>query len=481
MSRISFALVAVLALPAAPAFAQKAEPADLFLSRYELGLRMKAFETRWEKTDDAAARKRAAVKLADVHGQFLSFRFSEAIRTLDLAAFAFENAEPLSSAKLWAASLAAVPEKRLIDGSVKELSVTVRQLYAVKGEMPKNLEVQFWFNDKQVTSAKPTQFPFVVKLPVPALGEFTGLDRRLYFLVESGRTVQHHSIGLSQVSKLDERLAALKQTAAAWKEVDTIEKATIRDRVEQLTALAAGGIEETDIPAASLLANAEAMLDGKPVFTAAKSGQFWMSIPLGGKKAAPVRVYIPKGLDAKKPVPVVVGLHGAGGSENLFFEGYGAGQAVKECEKRGWIFVATRSGLDFSGAPPVAAVLDELAKRYPLDASKTFVVGHSMGAGQTVALAQKHPGRFAGIACLGGGGIVRDAKAFATLPVFLAAGEKDFGLDYTKELNKTLLAGGAKAVKFKEYPGLEHLLIVREALPDVFDSFDTVATPRPQR
>ena len=34
-------------------------------------------------------------------------------------------------------------------------------------------------------------------------------------------------------------------------------------------------------------------------------------------------------------MPVVVALHGAGGSENLFFEGYGAGHIVTECRKRG--------------------------------------------------------------------------------------------------------------------------------------------------
>ena len=473
-------LLALLALGTASpsAIAQKPEATDLFLSRYELGLRMKAFEARWEKTDDAAARKRGASKLAEVHAQFLTFRFSEAARTLDLAEFALESGEPPSSAKLWAASLAAVPEKRLVDGNEKELAVTVKQLYPIKGEMPKNLEVQFWFNDKQVTTVRPTQFPFAAKVPLPPLGEFAGIDRKLYFLVESGRTVQHHSLGVSQVSRLEERLSTLKKATGEWKELNSIEKATGRDRAEQLASLAAGGIEETDIPAASLLANAEAMLDGKPFFTVAKSGQFWMSVPLGGKKTAPVRVSIPKNLDPTKLVPVVVGLHGAGGSENLFFEGYGAGQIVKECEKRGWVFVATRSGLDFSGAPPVAAILDELTKRYPLDAKRTFVVGHSMGAGQTISLAQKHPGRFAAIACLGGGGSVRNAKAFATLPAFLAAGEKDFGLAYTKELNETLAAGNAKAVQFKEYPGLEHLLIVREALPDVFDWFEKVGAKR---
>ena len=36
-------------------------------------------------------------------------------------------------------------------------------------------------------------------------------------------------------------------------------------------------------------------------------------------------------------------------------------------------------------------------------------------------------------------------------------------------------AGGAKAVTYKEYPGVEHLVVVREALPDAFAVFDAAA------
>jgi pimeloyl-ACP methyl ester carboxylesterase len=168
-------------------------------------------------------------------------------------------------------------------------------------------------------------------------------------------------------------------------------------------------------------------------------------------------------------------MHGAGGSENLFFEGYGAGHIVAECRKRGWLLVATRSGLAFGTPPPVPVLLDELAKRYPLDPKRAFVVGHSMGAMQTVELVQKYPGKFAAAAALGGGGTVRDAKAFASLPLFVGVGEKDgIALAGARGLNKAL--AGAKNLTFKEYPNVEHMVIVRAALPDVFESFDRAAS-----
>lgn len=39
----------------------------------------------------------------------------------------------------------------------------------------------------------------------------------------------------------------------------------------------------------------------------------------------PIRILVPRGLDINKPVPIVFALHGAGGTENLFFDGYGNG------------------------------------------------------------------------------------------------------------------------------------------------------------
>jgi len=452
-----------------------AQPADALSARYELGARLKRFEAAWEKHEGAAGRGRALPFVEKLTQQFFSLQFGEAARGLDRAAFALATDDEPGTARQWAWSLHAVPETRALDGRAKELTVTVKPLYAVKGDVPKNLEVQFWFTQKDVVKLNPTKFPATVKVPVPPLGDFNGLDRKLYFLVEAGRELRQTTIGVSQIADRDVRVAALKKAANAFDTIDTIEKATVRERAELLADLAGGAVPETDLPAADLLANAERMLDGKPFYGPERHGQFWLSVPTGKNKATAARVFVPKGLDAKKPVPVVVALHGAGGSENLFFEGYGNGQIVRECEKRGWVLVATRSGLAFGGAPPAAAILDELAKRYPIDPKRAFVVGHSMGAMQTVQVVQQSAGRFAAGAALGGGGTVRDTKAFAELPFFVGVGDKDFALGQSRALNKALTAGGAKRVTFKEYEGIEHMVIVREALPDVFAVFDRAA------
>ena len=91
---------------------------------------------------------------------------------------------------------------------------------------------------------------------------------------------------------------------------------------------------------------------------------------------------------------------------------------------------------------------------------------------QAIDAVQKYPGKFVGLAAFGGDGRIRKPELFAELPTFIGVGDKDFMLKNVRALNKTLADGGAKAVTYKEYEGLEHMIISREALPDAFSMFD---------
>jgi predicted esterase len=169
-------------------------------------------------------------------------------------------------------------------------------------------------------------------------------------------------------------------------------------------------------------------------------------------------------------VPVVFALHGAGVGANTFFEAYGAGRVVKECEERGWVLVAPEGGLGLS-APPVAAILEKLAGRYPLDAKRVFLAGHSMGASQALSLAAS--GKYAAAAALGGGGKLAKPRSLANVPLFIGVGDKDaLALTGARALKQSLTDAGANLVTYREYPGVEHLVVVREALPDAFAVFE---------
>ena len=144
--------------------------------------------------------------------------------------------------------------------------------------------------------------------------------------------------------------------------------------------------------------------------------------------------------------------------------------------ERGWFVVAPRSTIT---KPGHGDTIDELAKLYPeIDTSKVFVVGHSMGAGEAMREACANPKRFAAIAALGGGGGTKPAKgqeeAFQKLPIYVGVGEFDFALKQSEALAGNLQKAGVADIKFKKFPVLEHMIIVQDALPEVFQFFDGV-------
>jgi predicted esterase len=459
--------------------------------RYELGQRLKAFEAAWDQHPDAAARKRAVAGVGKVTTQFFSFQFGEAGRTLDDARFALESDKPPSDAVKWATALYPDVPKRLIVGA-DDLTVNLKSFYTVKGKRPDNLSVRLMVgggkkltaNNAKPVTVKIEKLPVEVKVPVSKEAHSYDATLTMDVLV-ADKVVVTRTMG---VSVFIEMPVSLIKEAQNWvliraKEEETLETHSYRERIKLLTDLINGAIPETDILACTRLGEMGEMtelhlkLSEPKFFTADRPGDHWVTVPTGEKDLTPCRLFVPKGLDAKRPVPLVVAMHGAGGSENLFFEGYGAGHIVKMCEKRGWLLVSPRAGLGFGlgGSVPVGEIIDKLAERYPIDAKNVFIVGHSMGAAMTIDAVQKYPGRFAAAAALGGGGRVRKAEAFAELPVFVGVGAQDFALRNAKALHKALTDGKAKNVTYKEYPDVEHLLITREALGDVFALFDTLS------
>lgn len=464
------ALLATLCLASA-AFGQA--------QRYELAARLKAFEREWDQQTDKDARKRALKVLPDVTQQFFSFQFGNAGKTLDDARFALLSDKPPSDAVLWATSLYPEVKTRLVSSS--EVEVTIKQFYTVKAEKPKGVSVRAGYRSKAVqwTTADVEKLPLKLTVKSKPFEPPSGLTL-VAEVVADGQVLATRYVEVSVFGERDwERLDKCREKVAGWKDV-TFERETFKERLSLLRDLQNGTIPESDVPAtAILLETAGALLDKeKFTFGPDTSGDLLVSIPTGekGKSVTPCRLFVPEKLDPKEPVPLVVAMHGAGGSENMFFEGYGNGQIVKLCEKRGWLLVSPRAGLGFglTAGPPVGEIVDELAKRYPVDAKRVFIVGHSMGSGMAFEAVQKYPGKFAAVAGLGGGGAVRKAEVFAELPVFIGVGDKDFALRTAKGLQANLEKAKAKNVTYKEYPDVEHLVIVREALGDVFDLFDKV-------
>jgi predicted esterase len=305
--------------------------------------------------------------------------------------------------------------------------------------------------------------------------------------------VAHGTVGISIVHRLDTRLAALKEPDKEPDKPDkpdaeadaalATESATLHALVRRLDDLGKGGVEETDCPAARLLGEAEAvrraLRGGQPFYTYRRGGPFWLNLsvrpdPKGEERRVPLRVLVPPQWDDAKPPPLVVALHGAGGSENLFFDGYGNGKIVRLCQKRGWMLVAPRVGF----RPALPAVLEALHRRYPYSPKQVFLVGHSMGAAAALSAVSADPGRYRAVAALGGAGAFRPSADLKKVAFFVAAGSKDFALRGARGLKDRLVQAGVDQVVWRELADVEHLGIVQQSLGEVFEFLDGMASPR---
>ena len=117
------------------------------------------------------------------------------------------------------------------------------------------------------------------------------------------------------------------------------------------------------------------------------AGDHWRTVRGANGAAVPFRLVASKAVaSAKRPVPLLIVLHGAGGDENMFIDAYGAGITPRLARERGWLLVSPATTP--VGASPVNfdVLLAQLKSEYAIDSSRVYVLGHSMGAGAAARL-----------------------------------------------------------------------------------------------
>jgi pimeloyl-ACP methyl ester carboxylesterase len=458
-------------------------PARAQAERFELGQRLRAFEGAWDEHPDPAARQRTVAPLKRAVTAFFAFRLPDAGSALDEARRALASDRPAGPEQRWAESLYAKPESRLLDPAQGELPVTLEAFYPVEATpaRPATLTLKLLDADNKAVASLPatpvTKLPQALKLTVRGVSE--GDYRLRADVLLQDQVVASSEQTLSLVSRLGKRLERLSKAAEALpKEPLTTEKETLRSLTHLLGTLAQKQTPETNYPAAHLLAEAEGALPGaggdRPAFGGKRPGQFWLTLA-ARKSAVPVRLLAPEAVTKGEPLPLVIALHGAGGSENLFFDGYGRGAIVPLCRERGWLLVAPRYA-GFSRSASLPDLIEAVARLYPVDAKRVFVVGHSMGAALAVTAVQEAPERVAAVAALGGAGMLRKAEAVANVPFFLGLGaQDDLARRNVPPFHEALKGAGVQKLVYREYPDVEHLAIVQVALKDVFLFFDAAS------
>lgn len=454
-------------------------------SRYELGRRLREFEKAWAEHPGDESRRKTCEPLQQAVGAFFTARFGAAAKSIDEARFALEQT-PLSEARRWATSLAVYPNRRLLEASDAELVVETKPFYDVvrpegNDRLLLRLVTQAGRNPIAETEAKLVGSSAKITLRLKALPP--GDHRLEYEIRRDNQALASGSIGVSLVGDLEKRLKSLKGGAVTANRETASESATRTTSIALLQSLAQGGVEETDYPAERLLREAEELTavirKGSRWFTKERPGDFWLTLVVkpteeGKGVTVPLRVMVPAPRKDGSAPPLVVALHGAGGSRNMFFDAYGDGAIVKLCRERGWMLAAPTVGFLL----PLPDMLDELHARYGFDRSKVFVIGHSMGAAQAMSAASANPRLYAGIVAIGGSGNFKATDELKQLPFFIGVGEKDFALRGAKSLKDRLDKAGVRTAVYRELRDVEHLGIVQQSLRDVFRWFDELAASK---
>lgn len=453
--------------------------------RFELGRRLRAFEAAWDHYADPVCRRRATKPLLDITQTYLSLQWGEAGRALDQARFYLEKDKTLSPSRRWAESLHLAMESRLLDVTATEVTLMLKPFYKVEEERPQGARLRLRMGENPPKNWLITKEIPITAFPLEYCLSLRKLNQEEQDYVLQGEIVVDEEVVVpvgkqtfSLVQNLEQRVAALKKKVEAFpKDETTTDRETARELVRILGLLADKRALETNYPASCLLAEVEQLLEaiqaGKEYYGGGKPGQFRLKLatPRGNNV---VRLLVPDKGPAHQPRPLVLALHGAGGSENLFFEAYGNGKVVRLCEERNWLLAAPRSPL-LSVDLPLADLVDELSRLYAVDPHQVFVVGHSMGAGQALQAVQKAPKRFAAVAALGGGGRLTGKADLKPLSFFIGIGTQDFALRSAQAITNHLKKADARRVVYREYPDAEHMVIVQQSLPDVFAFFDEVA------
>ncbi|MFK7740866.1 MAG: prolyl oligopeptidase family serine peptidase [Planctomycetota bacterium] len=455
--------------------------------RHELGLRLRAYERLLAKTEDASRRDAAFGEFERAVQAFFRLDMKTVAARIDAADRSLLGGE-FAPAKLWARSVQLGLRARLVDGAKATLPFKLTQFFRPEDERaevfePDGVVLSVWLHegaDEQRFDVAELPFEAELKLAGAPAGDHA-LRWRLQ--TEDGKALYERVQGLSVVANRDARFAAIERAAKAAKAAvkSTIESESLVFVSNLLRVMKRRTPHETLLPGSELLAEAErlaaACASEQQVYQVARAGSFHLRVPVG-RGALPTRLFappLPASISSLKAAeqagerrPLVVALHGAGGSENLFFDGYGDGMAVAMCRERGWYCASPRNGM---GGVDVVGLIDALVARYPIDTDRVFVVGHSMGAAAAMGSVARTPGRFRAVAPVSGGGRVRRSDAFAKVPFFVAAGGRDFGRAGSLRLRKAMESAGAK-VEWRDYPAAEHFGVMQLSLPDVFAFFD---------
>ena len=476
-------------------------------SRLELGRRVQRLEMAWENAD-LTQRDASLRPLQNAVTSFFSLRLSEAGKKIDEAWYGLREKSSKTPLDLSVIGLTVLANPVLSDCAVEELKVELIDFYPSPKKLPDATQLHlrlFKGSDRVVAS---TTFPLAKESGswIWNTGELPEGDYQLAaeFQSEDAR-FKYPPITISRIANLDSRLMSLKehlksvenkkQSPAETKAPEGLSKdvdassanssilATLRNEVRLVENMQTGKVQEADFPMNARLNFCEllAKLDHQqhPVPKVLDEGQqYWMNLAAGNRSVR-TRIQVPNTMTS--PRPVLFLFHGAGGSENMFFQTYGAGKVVAEATQRGWIVVCPGQGL-LGLALNLEEMLDALECFIPCDRNAVMLVGHSMGAMQVMNQVKRFPELPIAAVAVGGGRSFRpsSSRAIPRAPWFVTAGTADFGRSGGRALHESLQKLGCDS-EFHLSQAAEHLTSVQASIGPIFEFLDQVMKASAER
>jgi predicted peptidase len=142
-------------------------------------------------------------------------------------------------------------------------------------------------------------------------------------------------------------------------------------------------------------------------------------------------LYLPKAYEQHESWPLVLFLHGSGerGDDPELVKVHGPPKLIAAGKDFPFIVVSPQCPESQWWEPiELMALLDDIGRKYKVDADRVYVTGLSMGGFGTWRLAAYAPQRFAAIAPICGGGEKSWAKPLSRLPIWVFHGAKDEGV-----------------------------------------------------
>jgi poly(3-hydroxybutyrate) depolymerase len=435
------------------------------------------------------------------------------LRRLYAKGLSLLNGRPWTDEADYSASLVLRTPRVVVD-SAKPYTVRLEQIYAPSLALQNAVSAHATLRQRPAPPVpnQPPREPALVK----DLGTFDGVARDLrespffidldvsdvadgpYLLavdvLNGGDRIGTASLAVALRKGVDDLAARLE---AGAKRVPDGVRADILFPIDRMQNVNRGRLElrtfdpDKDLAAAEAIASAAA--GGTDPF-AGRTGDFKRHYVLdAAQEIIPYHMYVPTSYNGSKAYPLIVALHGLGGTEDAFFDGYNK-VLPPLAESHGYIVAAPLGyrvdgsygwGLGTAPADPatrrtqelseqdVLQVLQHVRQQYKIDENRIYLMGHSMGGIGTWKIAPKYPEIWAAIAPISGNGTPATLEKIRGVPEIIVHGDND----------PTVNVAGSRAMvaklkelgtdyKYIEVPGGLHSDVVAPNVAAIIEFFD---------